>query len=575
MMKGIGVSPGIVLGKVLIYKKSKTLIKKKDIKNMDNELMKFEKSINIAANEIQTIYDKTVESVGEKEAEIFNSHKDILEDPEFINDVKEKIIKEKVNVEWAVKESMEYYISLLGKIEDNYLKERALDLKDVCNRLTRILLGEKSIDLKDIDREVILVAKDLTPSDTVSMDKDKIIGIVTELGGKTSHTSIIARTLDIPTVVAVKNITKVIKDKDFIIIDGKEGKAIINPTEEEIKKYENLKEKYNKLKMMTRKMIGKKSISKDGREVEIAGNIGKLSDADLVIENDGDGVGLFRTEFIYMNNKRLPTEEEQFEIYKSIAEKLKGKSVIIRTLDVGGDKEIPYLDLPSELNPFLGYRAIRLCLDKVSIFRTQLRALMRASVFGDIKIMFPMISSVDEIRESKEVLEKVKDELKNENIQFNKNIEVGMMIEIPSTAILSDIFAKEVDFFSIGTNDLIQYTLAVDRGNQNISYLYNQYHPSVLRLIKMTIENGHKEGIWVGMCGEMAGDEKLIPILLSMGLDEFSINPSSILNTRYIISNTSEKKIKNYLDILINLATAKEVEESINSILIETKNRSL
>ena len=400
------------------------------------------------------------------------------------------------------------------------------------------------------------------------MDKDKVIGIVTELGGRTSHTSIMARSLEIPAVAGVKDITNIAKNGDFMIVDGSKGIVLINPSQDEVEFYQREKEKYEEFKQQTRQMKGKESISKDGVKVEIAANIGTPKDVDNVIENDGEGVGLYRTEFLYMDNDRLPTEDEQFEAYKVVAERLEGKPIVIRTLDVGGDKDIPYLELPKEMNPFLGYRAIRLCLDRRDIFKTQLRALLRASAYGNIKIMFPMISNIQEVREAKRILEEAKEELRKENIPFNEDIEVGIMVEIPSVAIHSDIFAREVDFFSIGTNDLIQYTLAVDRGNQEISHLYNQYDPAVLRLIKMTIDNGHKAGIWVGMCGEAAGDEKLIPVLLGMGLDEFSMNPASILKARYIISNTSKKEVEGMLDEILSLPTAEDVERYIDENII-------
>ncbi|MCF6465328.1 phosphoenolpyruvate--protein phosphotransferase, partial [Clostridium sp. Cult2] len=563
-MKAIGTSSGISLGKVLVYKEPEITVEKKIIESIDCEIERLDKAIEQGVKEINELYEDTLKTVGEKEAEIFNAHKMMIEDPEFNDGIKSKIKEEKVNVEWAVKEIADYYISLFGNIEDEYLKERALDLKDVSKRLLRILSGVESTDLRSIKEESIIIAEDLTPSDTAQMNKKMVIGIVTEFGGKTSHTSIIARTLEIPAVAGVKGITNLAKNGDFMIIDGGEGLVLLNPSPEDIKIYEKEKKDYEEFKLKLKEMKGKESISKDGIEVEIAANIGTPKDVDKVIENDGEGIGLYRTEFLYMDSDRLPTEEEQFESYKIVAERLEGKPVVIRTLDVGGDKDIPYLNLPEEMNPFLGYRAIRLCLDRVDIFKTQLRALLRASAFGNIKIMFPMISNIREIREAKKILEEAKSELRKENIPFNEDIEVGIMVEIPAVAVHSDVFAKEVDFFSIGTNDLIQYTVAVDRGNQDISHLYSQYHPAVLKLIKMTIENGHKAGIWVGMCGEAAGDEKLIPLLLAMGLDEFSMSPSSILKARYIINNTSKKEIESMLDEILSLPTAEDVEKYID-----------
>lgn len=567
-MKGIGTSSGIALGKVLIYEEPKITVEENKAKDIDREIARLNKAIGRAVEEIQQLYVRTLENVGEDEAEIFNAHKMMAEDPEFIEGVKSKIRDEKVTAEWAVKQVAEEYISIFENIEDEYLRERALDLKDVSQRLLRILLGIESMDLSILKEECIIVAEDLTPSDTAQMNKDMILGIVTELGGTTSHTSIIARSLEIPAIAGVEDIIGTVKNGDIIIIDGSKGTITLEPSKKDIEAYKTKKKEQEDFRFKLQEMRGKGSISKDGTKVEIAANIGNHRDLNSVIENDGEGVGLFRTEFLYMDNNRLPTEEEQFKAYRFVAEGLEGKPVIIRTLDVGGDKDIPYMNLPKEMNPFLGYRAIRLCLDRTDIFKTQLRALLRASAFGNIKIMFPMISNIEEVRLAKRQLEEAKEELTKENIEFNPNIEVGIMVEIPAVAIHSDIFAKEIDFFSIGTNDLIQYTVAVDRGNQHISNLYNQYHPSVLKLIKMTIENGHKEGIWVGMCGEAAGDEKLIPLLLAMGLDEFSMNPSSMLKARYIIKNTSKEEIEPMLDKILSLPTAEDVERFIDENIV-------
>lgn len=568
-MKGIGTSPGVALGKTLIYKEPEITVTKQKVDKIDDELDRVNKAIEKGLEEIHGLYEETLKSIGEREAEIFNAHKMMIEDPEFVGSVKDKIRDEEVNAEWAVKEVSEHYISLFENIENQYLRERALDLKDVSKRLLRILLGIESMDLRSLKEECIIVAEDLTPSDTAQMNKKMVIGFVTELGGKTSHTSIMARTLEIPAIAGIKDITKIAKNGDFMILDGKEGLVLLNPPKEDIKTYEGNKKDYEEFKLKLREMKGKESISKDGVKIEIAANIGTPKDIDKVLENDGEGVGLYRTEFLYMDRDKLPTEEEQFESYKVVAERLEGRPVVIRTLDVGGDKDLPYLDLPKEMNPFLGYRAIRLCLDRIDIFKAQLRAILRASAYGNIKIMFPMISNIKEIRDSKEILEEVRVELRKENIPFDEDIEVGIMVEIPAVAVHSDIFAKEVDFFSIGTNDLIQYTLAVDRGNQDISYLYNQFHPAVLKLIKMTIENGHKEGIWVGMCGEAAGDEKLIPLLLGMGLDEFSMSSSSMLGARWIINNTSQKEVESMLDTILSLPTAEDVEKFIDEKIIK------
>ena len=567
-MKGLGTSVGIGIGKVLIYKDPEIKISKKSILNSELEVERLNKSINKAIIDIDHIYNMTLEKLGKKEAEIFVAHKMILEDPEYISAIKDKILADKVNSEWAVSEITNSYISLFNEMEDEYLRARAADIKDVSNRVLRVLLNVENKDLSLINRETIIVAKDLTPSDTAQINKDMVVGIVTEIGGRTSHTSIMARTMNIPAICGVKDITDIAKEDDLMIINGSTGDIIINPTIDEVLLYKKEKEYLEKLQERLEKMKGQESISKDGYKVELAGNIGTLQDIDKVIENDGEGVGLYRTEFLYMYNDKLPTEDEQFEAYKIVAEKLEGKTLVVRTLDIGGDKDIPYLNIPKEMNPFLGYRAVRFCLDHKEIFTTQLRAILRASIYGNIKIMFPMISSIEELRQCKLILEEVKEDLRKENIKFMENIEVGIMVEIPAVAVHSRQFAKEVDFFSIGTNDLIQYSLAVDRGNQDISHLYNQFHPAVLSLIKMTIENGHKEGIWVGMCGEVAGDEKLIPILLAMGLDEFSMSAASILKARYLIRNTSKKEIEGMLDHILNLPTAHDVEKYIDENII-------
>ena len=562
-MKGIGVSPGVSIGKVFLKEEIEIDIEKKSIHNIKEEVDRLNTCVHKSIEEIESLYKYTLKEVGEKEAEIFNAHKLMLEDPEFIGMINQKIEDEKVNVEWAVQEARNEYVQMLESLDNEYLRERAADVKDISSRLLKNLIGIKGVDLSSLEEECIVVADDLTPSDTAQMRKDKVLGFVTELGGRTSHTSIMARTLELPAVVGVKDITKNVKDEDFIIIDGNEGLIIINPSEEEIATYEKKKESYENFKEELNKLKGEESISKDGVKVEIAANIGTPKDIDKVLENDGEGVGLYRSEFLYMDREKLPTEEEQFEAYKVVAEKLDGRPLVIRTLDVGGDKDLPYLDLPKEMNPFLGYRAIRLCLDRTDIFKIQLRAILRASAYGNVKIMFPMISNIAELREAKAILEEVKSELRAENIEFDEELEVGIMVEIPSVAVQSDIFAKEVDFFSIGTNDLIQYSLAVDRGNQDISYLYSQYHPAVLRLINMTIENGHKEGIWVGMCGEAAGDEKLIPILLGMGLDEFSMSASSMLTARWIIKNISKAEMENKVKEVLNLDSPQDVEKYI------------
>lgn len=567
-MRGIATSSGIGIGRVFLYKEPEIEIIKENIQDIDLEVNRFKQSVNEAIVEIDRLYEFTLKNIGEKEAEIFSAHRMMLEDPEFISAIRNKIKNDKVKSEFAVNEVTDYYVSIFENIDDEYLRARAVDLKDVSKRLLRVLMGVKAMDLSTIDEKSIIVAEDLTPSDTAQMNREMVVGIVTELGGRTSHTSIIARTMEIPAIAGVKGITKLSYFDDHMIINGDSGEIILNPTREEIL---NHQEKALELAQFKKKLLDIKdnqSLSKDGHRVEITGNIGTPEDIERVLENGGEGVGLYRTEFLYMDRDRLPSEDEQFNAYKIVVEKLGKRTLVIRTLDVGGDKELPYLNLPKEMNPFLGYRAIRLCLDREDIFRVQLRAILRASAFGNVKIMFPMISDLSEVRQAKGIIEEIKIDLRQEEIQFDENIEIGIMVEIPAVAIHSRAFAKEVDFFSIGTNDLIQYTLAVDRGNQDIAYLYNQYHPSVLNLIRMTIENGHKEGIRVGMCGEAAGDRKLLPIFLAMGLDEFSMSPSLILSARDDLKRYSKKEIEHHLDKILSLARAEDVEKYIDGNIL-------
>ena len=560
-MKGLAVSNGLGLGKAFLYKEAEINVSKKNIESIEKEIKRFDKVLEEAKSQIDNLYNISCKSFGEKDSMIFLAHKMILEDPEFIGDIKNRIGMEEVNAEWAVYEATNKFAALFENIENEYLKARVKDLRDVSKRILRILLQIPPIDLLSIDKDSIVIGKELLASDIASMNRDTVKGIVTELGGKTSHAFIIARTLDIPVISGVVDALSIIKSDDFLIIDGGSGEIILNPNQEERSLYIEKQKQNKEHKIRLRDMIGKESISKNGQKVEVMGNISSLRDIEEVLQNDGDGVGLFRTEFIYMDRDKPPGEEEQFKIYKAMAEKLQGKSITIRTLDAGGDKEIPYLDLPKGRNPFLGYRGIRISLDRLDIFETQIRAILRASIYGNIKIILPMISSIEELRKSKYIIEEVKGELESENITFKKDLRIGIMVEIPAVAIHSQAFAKEVDFFSIGTNDLIQYTLAVDRGNHNISKLYTQYDPGVLRLIKMTIDNGHKAGISVGLCGEIAGDYKSIPLLLAMGLDEFSVAPSYILESRYLIRNTSTVEGEKSLEEILRLPTAEDVEK--------------
>ena len=564
MYKGTGASPGIALGKALVIEHSELVIEKKTIENIDKEIQKLESAVKVSKEELTKVKEKALAELGEHEAEIFEAHLLVLEDPELIGSAISKIRDEKVNADYALNEIKEMFVAMFESMDNEYMRERAADIKDVTNRVLRHILGIKVVDLAGLDEEVVLIAHDLTPSDTATMNKNMVLGFLTDIGGRTSHTAIMARTLEIAAVVGLNDITKKVKDGDYTVFNGDTGEVIVNPDEETKAKYASLKEEFEEYRKSLELLKGQASITTDGRHVELAGNIGSPNDVEGLIKNDAEGVGLYRTEFLYMDKEdSFPTEEEQYEAYKAVLEGMNNKPIVIRTLDIGGDKELPYFEMEAEMNPFLGYRAIRLCLDRKDIFKTQLRALYRASVHGKLRIMFPMISSLEELLDAKEVIKEVLKELDAENIAYSNDVEVGMMIEIPSAAVISDVLAKHVDFFSIGTNDLIQYTCAVDRMNQKISHLYNQFNPAVLRLIKMVIDNAHKEGKWVGMCGESAGDQRMIPILLGFGLDEFSMSPISILPARKLINSVSEADMKAFADKVLELGTAKEIEEFI------------
>lgn len=574
-MKGLGVSPGIGIGNAFIIDKKAMNIERKHVIDTDSEIKRLRNALEIGKNQLNELYLKTLEEVGEKEAQIFKSHEMMLEDDTFSSDVEVRIKNENINAEFAINETSDTYIKLFENIEDEYLRERADDIRDVMTRVIKILLGINNTDYSKLEENSIIIAKDLTPSDTAQIDKSKVAAMITEMGGKTSHAAIIARIMGIPTVVGLENITNKIKPNDFVICDGKSGKVLINPNQKQLKYYTQKKEKEEEVGNELKKQIGLSTVTKDGFEVSLSANIGTPRDVDMVLENDAEGIGLFRSEFIFMNRELSPTEDEQFEEYKEVLSRMNNKPVIIRTLDIGGDKNVPYIDIPKEMNPFLGYRAIRLCLGNIDVFRTQLRAILRASIYGNVKIMFPMISTMKELKDAKKILEEAKLELKKEGKSFKDNIEIGIMIEIPSAAIISDMLAREVDFFSIGTNDLIQYTLAVDRMNSKLSHLYSQYHPALLRLIKSIIENAHKAGIWVGMCGEAAGDPKLIPVFLGMGLDEFSMNAPSVLKSRYIIRGLKKKEMEQVAANTLNLENAVEVEDYLSCLFADENDSYL
>ena len=564
MYKGTGASPGIALGRALVIEHSELVIEKKTIENIDKEIQKLESAVKVSKEELTKVKEKALAELGEHEAEIFEAHLLVLEDPELIGSAISKIRDEKVNADYALNEIKEIFVAMFESMDNEYMRERAADIKDVTNRVLRHILGIKVVDLAELDEEVVLIAHDLTPSDTATMNKNMVLGFLTDIGGRTSHTAIMARTLEIAAVVGLNDITKKVKDGDYIVFNGDTGEVIVNPDEETKAKYASLKEEFEEYRKSLELLKGQASITTDGRHVELAGNIGSPNDVEGLIKNDAEGVGLYRTEFLYMDKEdSFPTEEEQYEAYKAVLEGMNNKPIVIRTLDIGGDKELPYFEMEAEMNPFLGYRAIRLCLDRKDIFKTQLRALYRASVHGKLRIMFPMISSLEELLDAKEVIKEVLKELDAENIAYSNDVEVGMMIEIPSAAVISDVLAKHVDFFSIGTNDLIQYTCAVDRMNQKISHLYNQFNPAVLRLIKMVIDNAHKEGKWVGMCGESAGDQRMIPILLGFGLDEFSMSPISILPARKLINSVSFEDMKKFSEEILALGTAEEIKNHV------------
>jgi phosphotransferase system enzyme I (PtsI) len=538
MKKGIAASKGYAIGHVFVKTTNEVKITETKIDDIDAEKARLKNAVESSRKQLTAIKEKAEKEIGADKAAVFESHIMLLDDPEFTGAMETGVETNSVNAEKAVSDVIDMYAAIFEGMEDEYMKERGADVKDVGKRVIANLSGNADGGMENLEENTVIVAHDLTPSDTAQLDKTKVIGFLTNIGGRTSHSAIMARTLEIPAVVGLNDITESVKNGDFIIVDGAEGFAIINPDEATVKEYTEKKKKYEEEKEELKKLINHETVTKAGKRVEVSGNIGKAKDVDTVLANGGDGVGLFRTEFLYMDRDSMPTEDEQFEAYKYVTEKMGKKPVVIRTLDIGGDKKLPYLPLPEEMNPFLGFRAIRLCLGRKDIFKVQLRALLRASVFGNLKIMFPMISSIGEFLEAKEVLKECMGELKAEGKAYNEKIDTGIMVEIPAAAVMADELAKHVDFFSIGTNDLIQYTIAADRMNENVSYLYNPMHPAVLRLIKMTIEAAHKEGKWCGMCGEMAGDEKAIPTLVEYGLDEFSMSASSILNAKkYIMNN--------------------------------------
>lgn len=535
MKKGIAASKGYAIGKVFLQEHEEIVISDVKITDVAGEKEKMQKALDDSKVQLEIIKDKAEKEMGAEKAAVFEAHITLLDDPEFTGAMMSEIENNNVNGLKAIESVTNTFVAIFESMDNEYMRERAADIKDVSKRILANFAGKGGDAFAITENNTIVVAHDLTPSDTAGLDRTKVVGFITNIGGRTSHAAIMARTLEIPAVLGLGDITTSVKTGDMVIVDGITGDVIINPSEEVLAEYKAKKEKFQAEQEELKKLIDVKTTTKSGRRIEVCGNIGKPEDVLGVIANGGDGVGLFRTEFLYMDRDSAPTEDEQFESYKFVLEKMEGKQVVIRTLDIGGDKTLPYLPLPEEMNPFLGYRAIRLCLDRKEIFKVQLRALLRASVYGKLAVMFPMISGLQEFEQAKEVVDECKAELKAEGKEYSEDIQWGIMVEIPAAAVYADELAKHVDFFSIGTNDLIQYTLAADRMSEKVSYLYNPMHPAVLRLIKMTIDGAHKHGKWVGMCGEMAGDETAIPTLVEYGLDEFSMSATSILNAKKIM----------------------------------------
>ena len=558
MMKGIKASDGIAIGRAFVIKEQEIKVLKETSLPVESVLEDMEDAIKEGVKALEILKEKTLNTVGESEAEVFEAHKQLLLDPvmgkEIINE-----IEKGVSAAYAFEMTIDKYISMFHSMDNDYMRERALDLKDIKVRVLKTLLGIQD-GKNDLYDDTIIVTYDLTPSETVNLDREKTFGFITEIGGETSHSAIIARTLNIPAVVGVGKEINQIKTGDIIVMDGSEGLIYINPSADTITMYEDKKKEYEASQSLLEAYRDRTSVTLDGKSIEIAGNIAGVDDVEAVLEATGDGIGLFRSEFLYMNRTSLPSEEEQFAAYKTVLEKMSPRPVTIRTMDIGGDKELDYLNLEKEMNPFLGYRAIRICLKETDLFKAQLRALLKASTYGKLRIMFPMIASLEEIIEAKEILQICHDELVNEGIEVAE-YQVGIMIEVPAAAIMADVLAEEVDFFSIGTNDLIQYTTAVDRMNNHISELYSPYHPAFLRLIKQVVEAGHQKGIEVGMCGNVAGYPEFIPYLLNIGLDELSMSPNMILKARSIVNNHSNSSVEDVL----SLKTKKEVEKILKA----------
>ncbi|KIL80310.1 phosphoenolpyruvate--protein phosphotransferase [Bacillus badius] len=563
-LTGHGVSAGIAIARAFRLKEPDLAVARRTPADKEAEVRRFECAVEKSRRDLEKVKEQAARELGEDQAAVFAAHLLVLQDPELMDRVKDNILHQGMSAEFALKEAADTFISALESLDNEYMRERSADVRDVAKRVLGHLLGVQVPDLSVIREEVIIVAEDLTPSNTAQLNRKFVKGIITNGGGFTSHSAIMARSMEIPAVAGTQTSLDRIGDGTLLIIDGQEGIVIMNPEQAVVKKYEKKKAAYEEYQAGLAKFAQLPTVSADGCAVRLVANISAPSDADNVLQNGGEGIGLFRTEFLYMGRRQLPTEDEQFAAYKNVLERMKGKPVVIRTLDIGGDKQLPYLNLPKEANPFLGFRAIRLCLKRPDLFRTQLRALLRASTCGNLKITFPMIAALQELRQAKQLLLEEKENLVKAGIAVADKIEVGMMIEVPSSAVMADVFAKEIDFFSIGTNDLIQYTLAADRMNKQVAYLYEPFHPAVLRLLKTVIDAAHKEGKRAAMCGEMAGMEAAIPVLLGMGLDEFSMNASAVLPARKLISQLSKKEIGQSMDQMLQMETAEQVKQFIS-----------
>ncbi len=568
MYKGTGASAGIGIGKVVIVEEKELVIKRENITDAAAEIQRFKGALETSMKQTEALAADLAQRVGEKEAEILNGHIMLLSDPMLTGEIEAMITNDSVNSEFAIETVCTNYANVFASMGDELMQQRATDMKDIKTRMQKVLLGVESVDIAALPEGSIILAKDLTPSMTAGINPANVTGIVTELGGRTSHSAILARALEIPAVVALTGILNEVKNGDVLVLDGTDGTVLVNPEDSILAEYQGKRAAFLKEKKELEQYIGRPSVTKDGVHVEVVANIGKPEDVDKVLQYDGEGVGLFRTEFLFMDRDAMPTEEEQFEAYKKVAIAMNGKPVIIRTLDIGGDKEILYMGLEKDENPFLGYRAVRFCLDrKDDVYRPQLRALLRASAFGNIKIMIPLVTCIDEYRQVKALVEEIKQELTDKGFAFNKDIPLGIMVETAAASLIADIFAKEVDFFSIGTNDLTQYTMSVDRGNDKISYLYSTFNPAVLRSIKRIITCAREEGIMVGMCGEAASDPMMIPLLLAFGLNEFSMSPSAILRARKMITEYSTEELQAVADQAMGFATTAEVENFMREFI--------